>query len=145
MPFHIAGWSHAEGHKKRLGSRGWEVMKLSSIERAEDDVPDGVIQMLARKTGSSNLPAPSENDRLRERCDLRLALDAENVPTHALLLLYLMPVANQLDVDPTTVHAVEVLSDVQECLSASAHAEPFDKDTLALIYSTLAAIRFGVP
>ena len=55
-----------------------------------------------------------------------------------------MPEANQSDVDPTMVHAVKVLSDVQECLSTSSQTEPFSKDTLAMIYSTLASIRFGV-
>ncbi len=98
--------------------------------------------MLARKAFSDDPAAPVVDVGGKGSC-LRSALDAEHVNTHALLLLYLMPVANGSDVDPNTVQAVEALSDVQNRLVTPASAEPFNKDTLALMYSTVAAIRFG--
>ncbi len=98
--------------------------------------------MLARKAFSDDPAAPVVDVDRRGSC-LRSALDTEHVNTHALLLLYLMPVANGSDVDPNTVQAVEALSDVQNRLITPASAEPFNKDSLALIYSTVAAIRFG--
>ena len=98
--------------------------------------------MLARKAFSDD-PSALVVDADRGASCLRSALDAEHVNTHAHLLLYLMPVANSSDVDPNTVQAVEALSDVQNRLVTPASAEPFNKDSLALIYSTVAAIRFG--
>ncbi len=98
--------------------------------------------MLARKAFSDD-PSPHVVDAGRRGSCLRSALDTEHVNTHALLLLYLMPVANGSDVDPNMVQAVEALSDVQNRLITPASAEPFNKDSLALIYSTVAAIRFG--
>ena len=70
-------------------------------------------------------------------------LNVDNLNTHALLLLYLMPVANQSDADAKTMGAVEVLSDVQCRLSADPDRGLFNKDTLALVYSSVASIRFG--
>lgn len=78
-----------------------------------------------------------------ENPDLQSAIDAEELNTHALLLLYLMPVANRSDVDANTAQAVEVLSDVQSRLSMPSCEEPFSRDTLAMVYSRLSAIRFG--
>ena len=85
----------------------------------------------------------SIDDSSGDVSDLRSPLDPESVPTHALLLLYLMPVANQSDVDQTMIQAVEVLSDVQGRLSTPASEDSLDKETIALIYSTVSAIRFG--
>ncbi len=98
--------------------------------------------MLARKAFSDD-PSARVVDVGRGGSCLRSALNAEHVNTHALLLLYLMPVANRSDVDPNTVQAVEALSDVQNRLITPGSAEPLNKDALALIYSTVAAIRFG--
>ncbi len=98
--------------------------------------------MLARKAFSDDPTAAVVDVDPGAPC-LRSALDAEHVNTHALLLLYLMPVANRSDVDPNTVQAVEALSDVQNRLITPTSTEPFNKDSLALIYSTVAAIRFG--
>ena len=92
---------------------------------------------------SNNSSELSIDDSSGDGSDLRSTLDPESVPTHALLLLYLMPVANQSDVDQTMIQAVEVLSDVQGRLSTPASEETLDKETIALIYSTVSAMRFG--
>ena len=89
----------------------------------------------------SSMLIPTDKDRSFP--DLQCVMDAEELNTHALLLLYLMPVANSSDVDANTVQAVEVLSDVQTRLSTPSGDQPFSRDTLAMVYSRLAAIRFG--
>jgi hypothetical protein len=88
-------------------------------------------------------PAAAMTKTEPEFPDLQSAIDAEELNTHALLLLYLMPVANRSDVDPNTAQAVEVLSDVQSRLSMPSCEEPFSRDSLAMVYSRLSAIRFG--
>ncbi len=99
--------------------------------------------MLARTDLTDNFSDLPADDSSDAGSDLSSTLDPESVPTHALLLLYLMPVANRSDVDRNTAQAVEVLSDVQDRLSTPAGAELLDKETVALIYSTVMAIRFG--
>ncbi len=99
--------------------------------------------MRARKDLSSD-PALSSGDRHPPGSpDLHAVLDPDGVDTHTLLLLFLLPEANRADIDPDTVHAVEVLSEVQTRLCRDTRVEPFEKEKLAGVLECLSEIRFG--
>lgn len=98
--------------------------------------------MRARKD-LSNDPALSSGDHPPGSVDLHAVLDPEGLDTHTLLLLFLLPEANRADIDADTMHAVEVLSEVQTRLFRDVRVEPFEQDKLAGVLESLSEIRFG--
>ena len=75
--------------------------------------------------------------------ELHEVLNSDAIDTHTLLLLYLLPETNNPGIDAETVHAVEVLTDVQNRLCVGHGAAPFDEDKLAAVIESLSDIRFG--
>ncbi len=99
--------------------------------------------MLSRDSHSRNSSVLANDDGTGKYPDLHSILDTDSLNAHTLLLLYLMPEANRSTADAKTMDLVDALSDVHTRLSTLSSQEPSSRDQLALVYSTVSAIRFG--